>query len=343
MKTVKITSAALALASLLMMNSCSLFRDPDSASTGGAGFSSSPSESDSASGGAVTESGGDISSETDDGSKNPATTGGHVVEVTDFSFLEDKTGRFSDIADSDIYDSWYPGSVTRDLTTGEVTYNWDRAEDTLAYLEKYGAIYRGDESSKVCYLTFDCGYEYRNDQYPDGVTSAILDVLKEKGVKGVFFVTGDYIESEWQTISRMLDEGHIVGTHTMNHKHPVELTPEEFVSEIMENEKLLKSKLPDAPDMVFYRPPEGGANERTLALAQKMGLTTVFWSATQADYDTNNQPLPETALEKDERSLHNGCVYLLHAISTTNAQILGDLIDYIKGQGFEIRLMEPKN
>lgn len=337
MKFLKMTSALLAAASLLSLSSCGKLA-PDDASTGGAGF---VTEAPGNTGGTEGNTPGTPSQ----GSSGGSTTqnGGKVTEVTDFSFLADKTGRFSDVAGGDIYDCWYPGKVTRDLTTGEVTYNWDRAADTLAYLEKYGGIYRGDETSKVCYLTFDCGYEYRTAEYPDGVTVAILDVLKEKGVKGTFFVTGDYVESEWQTIQRMLDEGHTVGTHTMHHRHQVELTPEEFVAEIMDNEKLLKSKIPNAPDMIFYRPPEGSANEKTLALAQKMGLTTVFWSATQPDYNTDNQPLPATTLENDKKSLHNGCVYLLHAVSTTNAQILGDLIDYIQGEGYEIKLLEPQN
>jgi peptidoglycan-N-acetylmuramic acid deacetylase len=37
-------------------------------------------------------------------------------------------------------------------------------------------------------------------------------------------------------------------------------------------------------------------------------------------------------------SAHNGCIYLIHAISTTNAAILGDLIDSLTTQGYEITL-----
>ena len=341
MKIVKIISAFLIMATSLSLVSCSVLRDPDDASTGGVGrvteqtSSSEPEDSSS--------SHESTSGNPDETNPSGHASSGKVSAVTDFSFLADKTGRFSDVAQGDANDSWYPGKVTRDLATGEVTYNWDRAADTLDYIKKYGAIYRGDENSKVCHLTFDCGYEYRNAEYPDGVTSAILDVLKQKGVKGTFFVTGDYISAESAMIKRMLDEGHVVGTHTMRHKSQVSLSPEEFVAEIMDNENLLKSKIPDAPDMVFYRPPEGSANEKTLALAQKMGLTPVFWSATQPDYNPDNQPDPAKTLENDKKSLHNGCVYLLHAVSVTNASILGDLIDYIQGEGFEIKLMSEHN
>lgn len=229
--------------------------------------------------------------------------------------------------------SWYAGAVDRNLETGEVTYLWDRSDSVLSTLDEFGAIYRKNPDEKVCYLTFDCGYE-------NGVTPKILDTLKEKGVKGVFFVTGDYLESSPELVQRMLDEGHIVGTHTMHHKNMAKVSEQEFVDEIMENEQLLKSKIPDAPDMVYYRPPEGAVSEQSLALAQAMGLTTTLWSWTQYDYNPDDQPEPAAALEKAKSGLHDGCVYLLHAVSQTNADILPELIDYIQGQGYEIRRID---
>ena len=258
---------------------------------------------------------------------------------TDFSFLDgiDKNVHFSDKAPKDPAGDWYPGKTTRDLTTGEVKYNWDRAADTLALIDKYDAIYRGSKEEKVVYLTFDCGYEYRTPDYPDGVTADILDTLKEKNVPGTFFVTGDYLKSDIALVRRMLDEGHIVGNHTMHHPRMTQVTAEEFVKEIKDSNDLLKSQIPSAPDMIFYRPPGGAANEWTLALAHEMGLKTTFWSATEPDFDPANQPDPAVTLNNDKVKLHNGCVYLLHAVSVTNAQILGEFIDYVLAEGYEIR------
>lgn len=254
---------------------------------------------------------------------------GTVSRPADLSFLNGLSKGFFSDADQ-TSGSWYPGKTVRDLATGEVTVSWDRAADTMAALEKYGAIYRKNADQKVCYFTFDCGYE-------NGVTPKILDVLKSKNVKGVFFVTGAYIKSAPELIQRMYDEGHVVGTHTNNHKNMALLSAEEFVEEIMSNEELLKAAIPGAPDMAYYRPPEGACSEWALALAQKMGLTTTLWSWTQFDYDVNKQPEPAAALENAKKGLHDGCVYLLHAVSETNAAILGDLIDFIRAQGYEIR------
>ena len=207
---------------------------------------------------------------------------------------------------------------------------------TAQKLRELGGAYWDEDGAKVLYLTFDAGYE-------NGYTAEILDVLQELKVPAAFFVTGDYLKGsngEVDLVRRMLDEGHIVGTHTLSHYNMTTLTPEQFVEEIKANNDLFKSLFPDAPDMTFYRPPEGGANEWTLALAQKMGLTTCFWSATEADYNTANQPDPAQTLANDKTKLHNGGVYLLHAVSTTNARILGDLIDYILAEGYEIRSLD---
>ena len=335
-KIISVLIAASIAASAL--TSCGIWRDVSSdASTDGAGR--------------ATESAGTTASETSPTAAttpatttapaaNPTPSAGSITVPTDLSFLDSiQKGHFSDKNPDDPNGCWYPGSVSRDLTTGEVTIKWDRAADTLALLDKYGALYRGNSDQKIVYLTFDCGYEYRPEDgsYPNGVTSDILDTLKEKNVPGTFFVTGDYIEKESALIQRMYDEGHIVGTHTLHHYNMTTLTPEQFIEEIKGNNDLLKSKIPNAPDMVYYRPPEGGANEWTLALAQKMGLTTVFWSAIEPnDHVVTAQKEPATVLQNDKVKLHNGCIYLLHAVSVTNAKILGDLIDYMHAEGYEI-------
>ncbi len=226
-------------------------------------------------------------------------------------------------------DDWYFGKTERNLTTGEVKYVWDRSASTLSKIEQYGGIYRGDEESKVCYLTFDCGYEY-------GTTSQILDTLKEKNAPATFFLTGQYVKEDDGLITRMLDEGHIVGNHTIGHTKMTEVTPEEFVNQLESLEDIYYQKYPDAPPMLYFRPPSGSSNEWLLAMSDKMGYRTVMWSWAYYDYDTANQLPVAQALEKAKVGLHNGAVYLLHAESQTNADMLGSLIDWIRAQGYEI-------
>lgn len=238
------------------------------------------------------------------------------------------TALFDDQGD-DLTGSWYFGKTSYDEATGEATHSWDRSQTTLDLMNKYGGIYRGDETRKVCYLTFDCGYEY-------GPTKDILDTLKEKEIGAIFFLTGAYVKSEEDLVRRMIDEGHILGNHTVNHKNMTQVSKETFVDELEGVEDLIKEKFPDAEPLHYWRPPMGACNEWVLKLADKMDYHTVMWSWAYYDYDVNNQPDPADALAKAKNGLHPGVVYLFHTESTTNAAILGDLIDWIRAQGYEI-------
>ena len=278
----------------------------------------------------------------DDTPDTPDTATGKMWEYKDGKYIyhfpkRDKSGEknLSDIAHlygtafDDQPDDWYCGKSTYDETTGEATYVWDRYQSTIDTVEKYGAIYRGDTEKKVCYFTFDCGYEF-------GPTPKILDTLKEKGVAGTFFLTGDYVESEHDLIKRMLDEGHIVGNHTVNHVHCNQVSGEEFIKELEGLEDMFYEQFPDADPMIFFRPPYGNCNEYVLALNEKMGYHTVMWSYTYMDYDTDNQLSYDDAMAKVKAGLHPGAVYLFHTESVTNAAILGEFIDWVRGQGYEI-------
>lgn len=236
---------------------------------------------------------------------------------------------FADVDANDTTGSWYFGRTVYDESTGEVEYVWDRYAETLSLLDEYGGIYRGDTTRKVCYFTFDCGYE-------NGNTDKIMDTLKEKGVSGTFFITGAYVDTAKEQIRRMIDEGHIIGNHTDNHPNMALATADEFIAEIEGLEQKVKAAFPDSQPILYYRPPEGATSEWALKLADKMGLRTVLWSYTYKDYVLDAQADYATALSNLKGGLHPGCVYLMHAVSSTNAEVLGELIDWIRAQGYEI-------
>ena len=225
--------------------------------------------------------------------------------------------------------SWFFGQTTYNEATKEVTYGWDRWESVHTALADYGGIYRGDTTRNVCYLTFDCGYE-------NGYTGKIIDTLNAKGVSGTFFITGDYVREAPDLVERMIDEGHILGNHTVNHINMALTDAQTFIDEITGLEKMVKDLDPNAQPIRYYRPPEGAASVWALKMAHKLGIRTTFWSYTYRDFDPNNQLDHYTALQKLKSGLHPGCVYLLHAVSSTNAAVLGELIDWIKAQGYEI-------
>lgn len=193
-----------------------------------------------------------------------------------------------------------------------------------------GALFIGDAEHKRLWLTFDEGYE-------NGYTSDILDTLKEKGVKAVFFVTYDYCTANPDLVKRMIDEGHTVGNHTYSHPSLPECSPDELNAELALLHKYVKESF--GYDMYVMRPPMGEFSEQVLACAKSLGYTTVLWSFAYPDWDVNDQPDKAAAFKKITSKTHNGAVYLLHAVSQTNTEILPDVIDYWQENGYMITPM----
>lgn len=202
-------------------------------------------------------------------------------------------------------------------------------EKTANLLNKYNGIWQAKTDEKVMYLTFDEGYEYNNN------TAKILDTLKVKGVKAAFFVTGAYVKSNLDLVNRMANEGHLVCNHSVNHLNQVEAikNPKKLEDDIVGLQTLYKEKTGNNLAS-FLRPPEGVYSERTLKFINDMGYRPVFWSFAYKDWLRDNQPDKKFAIEKITGQFHPGSVLLLHAVSDTNAEILGEIIDQAVNMGY---------
>lgn len=200
-------------------------------------------------------------------------------------------------------------------------------------LEDYGGCCLGDTSRKVAYLTFDEGYE-------NGYTSKILDVLKSQDVKAMFFVTLPYIEKNEDLIKRMYEEGHLVCNHTDHHLSMPTLVEDEskFNNEITSvsdaYQKITGNQMPP-----FFRPPMGHYSQKSLAMTKALGYRTIFWSFAYCDWKPDAQPIPDKAKNLMLDGLHNGAIYLLHAVSKTNTEVLGDFIAEARGIGYTFELL----
>ncbi len=204
------------------------------------------------------------------------------------------------------------------------------ALDFNANYGKYGAEALREDKKNIL-LTFDQGYE-------NGYTAQILDTLKEKKVKAVFFLLQDYAERNPELVQRMIDEGHIVGNHSVSHYSMPDLSVEECRQEIEGLQEYMKQNF--GVTMKLFRPPMGEFSEQSLSVTKDCGLSTMLWSFAYADWDVNAQPDPAQAKEKLIGAAHEGAVYLLHSVSQTNAEVLGEVIDGIRDGGFEFEKLK---
>lgn len=196
-----------------------------------------------------------------------------------------------------------------------------------AQLAKYDAAFLGDTEQPVIYLTFDAGYE-------NGCTEKILDVLKAHNAPAAFFLCGNYLQRNADLVRRIVEEGHTVGNHTMHHPDMSQITdPAAFEAELTELAALYEEITGESMEK-FYRPPQGKYSQENLQQASALGYRTVLWSLAYADWDNENQPDPEQAVEKLNSRIHNGAVVLLHSTSQTNAEILDRLLTGWEEMGY---------
>lgn len=202
--------------------------------------------------------------------------------------------------------------------------------EAMGFVNKYQTITIGSADEKSVYLTFDAGYE-------NGNVEKILDILKEKDVKGAFFILPQLVKENTELVKRMKNEGHLVCNHTARHKDMSKITDfEAFKEDLLKAEEIFFEYTGMQMDK-FYRPPEGRFSEKNLEFADSLGYTTVFWSLAYADWDNNNQMNDEKALNLVLERTHNGTVCLFHPTSKTNANILGRYIDTLKSEGYTFK------
>ncbi|VBB06821.1 polysaccharide deacetylase [Lucifera butyrica] len=177
---------------------------------------------------------------------------------------------------------------------------------------------------KVLALTFDDG------PYP-GTTENLLTVLKEKHVRGTFFVLGSNAERYPQLLAEIVANGHEVASHSYTHRFINRLSKNEFEQEIVKAENAI-SRI--APKPTLFRPPGGGYNDRMVSELAKRGYTTVLWSIDPRDWEGRGVEQIVNTVVKEAAP---GGIILLHEgkCAKSTAAAVEILIDRLREKGYE--------
>lgn len=198
-------------------------------------------------------------------------------------------------------------------------------------IDEAKGIAMGNKESKKVYLTFDEGYEA-------GYTEKILETLKQNEVKACFFITAHYVNTSSDLVQKMIDDGHTIGNHTVNHKSMPSLSNEQIKDEVMNLHTAVFNKF--GYEMKYIRPPKGEYSESSVNYCNTLGYTTVMWSFAYDDWDENKQGREEYAKKKILDNIHNGAVILLHGNSKDNTNVLDYCIKEIKNMGYEFETLD---
>lgn len=171
----------------------------------------------------------------------------------------------------------------------------------------------------VVALTFDDG---PNARY----TEALLDGLKERGVRASFFLLGECIEGNEEIVQRMKEEGHLIGVHGLYHADLTKETPENAYAQVEETRKRIEEVTGQSPE--YVRPPYGSWSE---ALGEEIAMEPVFWSVDSIDWKLKNTAKIVNQVVKDTKS---GDIILMHDEFATSVEAALQIIDNLQAKGY---------
>ncbi|MFE8699367.1 polysaccharide deacetylase family protein [Cytobacillus sp. FJAT-54145] len=181
------------------------------------------------------------------------------------------------------------------------------------------------KKAKSVVLTFDDG--------PSRVLPEILDVLREEKVRAVFFWQTRLLYSK-RPWTRVLEEGHLIGTHSCKHRNLVKLSFNDQFQDLYSS--ILKLEDVTGIEVKYFRPPFGQYNQDTLLAAEKLHLTPVMWKIASMDWELKQDP--NRIITNVVEHLEDGAIILLHELPQT-LEVLKELIREIRSRGFEFSLL----
>lgn len=178
----------------------------------------------------------------------------------------------------------------------------------------------------LCALTFDDG--------PSPHTASLLSMLSSYGIKATFFLLGQNVKHYPELARRIEGEGHEVGNHTWSHPNLRALSWDRQYEEMADTDTLLRS-LGITP--LYMRPPYGNFDDRTIQIANELGVDVILWSLDSRDW----KGLPEDYAKLrstrgtiyDEGALRG--IFLFHDTHKTTVDDLPRIIANLKAGGCE--------
>ena len=136
-------------------------------------------------------------------------------------------------------------SVTVDTDEADPRKKLIIDEQMDVYPRTYTVDYYGYHPNEVA-ISFDDG--------PDPKwTPKILDILKEKDVKGTFMLIGAEAAENIGVMQRLAREGNEIGNHTWTHPDISEISPQQLDLQVRLTQRLFEAKLGVEPH--YFRPP----------------------------------------------------------------------------------------
>jgi peptidoglycan-N-acetylmuramic acid deacetylase len=207
-----------------------------------------------------------------------------------------------------------------------VTSN-EPSEEEIDFIAKH-EIVQGDTSRNVVMMTYDdMGSEEQIEQilsayrpYPD--------------CKATFFYLGDKLEWSAKSIQKIVDEGHLLGSHFWNHSQMSTLSSDRIKRWFELNISTLEKIVPGYR-MKYFRMPygDGVSDERILKVAAQFGLQHVYWTT------GSNGLVPDT-YQKVLWAAKPGAIILSHMFRRYDYTQANLIVEGLLEKGFSLETVD---
>jgi peptidoglycan/xylan/chitin deacetylase (PgdA/CDA1 family) len=139
---------------------------------------------------------------------------------------------------------------------------------------------RKSTGSTAVALTFDDG--------PDPVnTPAMLDLLKQRGVKATFCLVGWRARDNPDVVRRIVAEGHTLCNHSWQHLEDLGQRDEAYIRhDLQATNEAIHAAVPDAK-ISYFRAPFGNFTPLLVSIAREFGMTSIHWDVDDQTWMTS--------------------------------------------------------
>jgi len=171
-------------------------------------------------------------------------------------------------------------------------------------------VYRGNPAKPAAALMI-------NVAWGDEHLPAMLNTLEEEGVAATFFLDGTWLSKHRDMAADILARGHELSNHAWSHPMMSRLPESRQREEIAGTEALLKEL---GAKNLWFAPPSGDYDVRTVRIAHSMGLRTVLWTLDTIDW---KNPPPDAVVQKVARRAEPGVLILMHPTDSAKRALPG--------------------
>ena len=158
----------------------------------------------------------------------------------------------------------------------------------------------------------------------------ILEVLGHYNVKASFFVVGDWCDRYPQSVRRIHEAGHEVGSHSDTHADMTKLDRAGILREIRDSSRKIEALTGKKPTL--FRPPSGAYDNESIRLIEEEGLYPIQWDCDSLDY---RDLTADQMWRRISKSLRRGSILLFHSGTQNTAAALPRVIEAIRAEGYE--------